>query len=168
MKERKQRKCSKKFNKMLGVLIFRRNFYSKSNSPGDTAVLLRQSLYSNTYTVTLLEITGTFKRVRIACYMYNNTTLEDNGVSKLYGISLIYAWDLKCATEDKERNLLFQPHLFKLCVDTLQRSLFTWSNSIFFTSYGLLAKYFKMIQHVLETRNVWLNVMHLLWQKPSE
>lgn len=150
------------------MLIFRRNFYSKSNSPGDIAVLLRQSLYLNTHMVPLLEITGTFKRVRIVCYMYNNTTLEGNGVSQLYGISLIYAWDLKCATEDKERNLLFQPPLFKLCVGTLQSSLFTWSNSIFLTSYGPLAKYFKMIQHVLETRNIWLNVMYLLWQKPFE
>lgn len=61
-----------------------------------------------------------------------------------------------------------EPPLFKACVNTLQSSLFTWGNSLFLTWYGLLAKYFKMIQHVLEMSNVWLTVTHLLWQGPSE
>lgn len=65
MEERKLRKCSKKFNKMLRGLIFRRNLHSRCNSPGDIVIWLRGSLYLNTNTVPFLEITGTFKRVRI-------------------------------------------------------------------------------------------------------
>lgn len=57
---------------MLRMLTFRRNLCSRCNSPGDTAVQLRESLYLNTNTVPFLE-----------------------------------------------------PPLFKVCVDTLQSSLFT-------------------------------------------
>lgn len=65
MEGKKLRKCSKKFNEMLRALIFRRNLRSICNSPGDFIIWLRGNLYLNTNTVPFLEITGTFKRVRI-------------------------------------------------------------------------------------------------------
>lgn len=124
-KENRESTVKKKINQMLRVLIFKRNHHPRFNSPGDTAVNLRGSLY-----LSFLEIT---KRENTFCYMYSNTTLEGSGVSKLYGISLIYAWDLKCVRQHKERTLLFQPPLFKVCVDKLKSSLFTRGNSPFLT-----------------------------------